>query len=86
MGLIGFIILGLIAGSIARHVMYGENKSGCLSTMLLGIIGANVGGWIGMRLFNVPLANFWSLQTWTLAIIGSVLILFIWSLLTGRKN
>ena len=43
----------------------------------MGVIGAALGGWIGSAIFGVGLENFWSLQTWLVAILGSLLVLFI---------
>ncbi|GMA92660.1 hypothetical protein GCM10025869_31890 [Homoserinibacter gongjuensis] len=55
-------------------------------TLLLGIVGALLGGWLGSVLFNVSLDEFWSLQTWLLAIGGSIIVLLIWGLIFGRKR
>ncbi|MDY5584454.1 MAG: GlsB/YeaQ/YmgE family stress response membrane protein [Arcanobacterium sp.] len=86
MGFIAFIILGLVSGSIAKKLSPESTKGGWFSTLILGVIGANFGGWLGSKLFNVGLSNFWSIQTWALAIIGSLIVLGIWGFVTGRKN
>lgn len=86
MGFISFIILGLIAGAIAKAIMPGKNGGGWFATMLLGVIGAVVGGWLGSIIFNASLENFWSLQTWALAVGGSIVVLFVWGMITGRKS
>ncbi|GER23100.1 membrane protein [Zafaria cholistanensis] len=85
MGIIGWIILGLIAGAIAKAIKPGEQGGGWLTTLLLGVVGALVGGWIGSAVFNVGLENFWSLQTWILAILGSLLVLVVWGLFTRKR-
>ena len=85
MGIIGWIILGLIAGAIAKAIKPGEQGGGWLTTMLLGVVGALVGGWIGSVVFNVGLENFWSLQTWIVAILGSLLVLVVWGFFTRRR-
>lgn len=86
MGFLGFLLLGLIAGAIAKAILPGKNGGGWLVTMLLGVIGALVGGWLGSVLFNAPLEEFFSIQTWLLAIGGSVLVLLVYGLITGRRS
>lgn len=85
MGFIGWIFLGLIAGAIAKAIKPGEQGGGWLATLLLGVVGAVVGGWIGSALFHVNISEFWSLSTWLLAIGGSLVVLVIWGLLTRKK-
>lgn len=86
MGFIAFVILGLIAGAIAKAILPGEHGGGWLATLVLGVVGALVGGWLGSVLFDASLENFWSLQSWALAIGGSIVVLVIWGLITGRKK
>ncbi|BCW60833.1 putative membrane protein YeaQ/YmgE (transglycosylase-associated protein family) [Paenarthrobacter nicotinovorans] len=85
MGIIGWIILGLIAGAIAKAIMPGKQGGGWITTILLGIVGAVLGGWIGSALFKVGINEFWSLSTWLLAIGGALLVLVIWGLVTRKK-
>lgn len=85
MGFIGWIVLGLIAGAIAKAIKPGEQGGGWLATLLLGVVGAVVGGWIGSALFDVEIDRFWSLSTWLLAIGGSLIVLVIWGFLTRKK-
>lgn len=86
MSLIGFLLLGLIVGAIAKFLVPGSHGGGIFLTMLLGVVGAMVGGWLGMIIFGVDLEEFWSIQTWALAIAGSVLVLFIYGLIVGRSG
>ncbi|TNU73131.1 GlsB/YeaQ/YmgE family stress response membrane protein [Miniimonas arenae] len=86
MGFIGWIVLGLIAGAIAKAILKDRAPGGFLGTLILGVVGAVVGGWLGSLIFNAPLEDFWSLQTWVLAIIGSVIVLWIVGALTGRRK
>jgi uncharacterized membrane protein YeaQ/YmgE (transglycosylase-associated protein family) len=86
MGILGWIVLGLIAGAIAKLILPGRQGGGWIVTLLLGIVGALLGGWLGSVLFNVSLDEFWSLQTWLLAIGGSIVELLIWGLIFGRKR
>jgi uncharacterized membrane protein YeaQ/YmgE (transglycosylase-associated protein family) len=85
MGILGWIVLGLIAGAIAKLIMPGDDPGGIIVTMLLGIIGAVLGGFLGSRIFGIGLQTFWNLQTWIVAIIGSLIILGIYRLIIGRR-
>lgn len=85
MGFIAFLILGLIAGAIAKAILPGRQGGGILITMLLGVVGALLGGWLGSAIFGIGLANFFSLQTWTVAIVGSLIVLGIYGALTRRR-
>lgn len=85
MGIIGWIVLGLIAGAIAKAIMPGKDPGGIVITMLLGVAGALLGGFIGSRIFGVGLREFWSIQTWLVAIIGSIVVLGIYRVVAGRR-
>jgi uncharacterized membrane protein YeaQ/YmgE (transglycosylase-associated protein family) len=82
MGISGWIVLGLIAGAIAKAILPGTQGGGWLITLVLGVVGALVGGFIGSALFNIGLEEFWSIQTWLVAIAGSIIVLLIYGLLT----
>ncbi|ALD63823.1 GlsB/YeaQ/YmgE family stress response membrane protein [Glutamicibacter soli] len=84
MGFLGFILLGLIAGAIAKAIMPGKQGGGWIATLLLGVVGAVLGGWLGSVIFNKGLEEFWDLSTWLLAIAGALVVLFIWGLVTKR--
>lgn len=86
MGFLAFLLLGLIAGAIAKAILPGEQGGGWFTTLLLGVVGALLGGWLGSVLFNADMSQFWSLSSWLLAIGGSVLVLIIWGLTVGRKK
>lgn len=86
MGFLGWIVLGLIAGAIAKLILPGRQGGGWIVTLLLGIVGALLGGWLGSLIFNAPLEDFWNLWTWLLAIVGAIIVLLIWGLVTGRKK
>jgi uncharacterized membrane protein YeaQ/YmgE (transglycosylase-associated protein family) len=86
MGFFAFLLLGLIAGAIAKAILPGRQAGGWFITLLLGVVGALLGGWLGSVLFDAPLEEFWSIQTWLLAIAGSIIVLLIYGALTGRKG
>ncbi|MDO5082504.1 GlsB/YeaQ/YmgE family stress response membrane protein [Arachnia propionica] len=85
MGFLSFLLLGLIAGAIAKVIMPGEQGGGWVATLVLGVIGAMVGGWLGSLLFNAKIDEFFSLSSWALAIGGSLIVLAIYGYIVGRK-
>jgi uncharacterized membrane protein YeaQ/YmgE (transglycosylase-associated protein family) len=86
MGIIAWIILGLIVGAIAKAIVPGRDGGGFILTILLGIVGAFVGGFIGNYAFHTDLGGFFDLRTWLLAILGSVVVLGIFHLARGRRT
>ncbi|WOF22774.1 GlsB/YeaQ/YmgE family stress response membrane protein [Microbacterium betulae] len=86
MGFIAFLVLGLIAGAIAKAILPGNQGGGWIATLILGVVGALLGGWIGTALFGVGVDQFWDLGSWLLAIGGAIIVLLIWGLITGRRK
>ena len=86
MGILGWIVLGLIAGAIAKAVMPGKDPGGIVITMLLGIVGAILGGFIGRAIFGSDIGSFFDLSTWLLAILGSLIVLGIYHVVTKRGH
>jgi uncharacterized membrane protein YeaQ/YmgE (transglycosylase-associated protein family) len=82
MGIIGWIVLGLIAGAIAKLILPGRQGGGWIITLILGIVGALLGGFIGSAVFGVGIDGFFDLSTWLLAIGGSIIVLLIYGLIT----
>jgi uncharacterized membrane protein YeaQ/YmgE (transglycosylase-associated protein family) len=82
MTIIGWIILGLLAGAIAKAILPGAQGGGWLVTLVLGVVGALLGGFLGGVLFNVDLGGFFDIRTWLLAIGGSIVVLLIYGLVT----
>ncbi|MDP3208810.1 MAG: GlsB/YeaQ/YmgE family stress response membrane protein [Rhodoglobus sp.] len=82
MGIIGWIVLGLLAGAIAKAILPGTQGGGWIMTLLLGVVGAVLGGFLGGLLFNVDLGGFFDIRTWLLAVGGSILVLLIYGLVT----
>jgi uncharacterized membrane protein YeaQ/YmgE (transglycosylase-associated protein family) len=81
-GILGWIVLGLIAGAIAKAILPGRQGGGWIATLILGVVGALLGGFIGSAIFGIGLENFWSLQTWIVAIVGAIIVLLIYGLVT----
>lgn len=85
MGFIAFLILGLIAGAIAKAILPGRQGGGWVITLILGVVGAFLGGWLGGLIFGSGLQEFFSIQTWLLAIAGSLIVLAIYGMVTKRS-
>ena len=79
MGIIAFIILGAIAGAIAKALLPGDDPGGFIITTLVGIVGAILGGFLAAALFGAdPMDEFWDLSSWLTAIVGSIVLLLIY--------
>lgn len=76
LGILGWIIIGLIAGALAGLLVPGRERYGCLGTMLIGIVGGLIGGWLWVNVLNLDEATGW-LGALVIATLGSVLILLV---------
>lgn len=86
MGIIGWVVLGLLAGALAKLIMPGDDPGGIIVTTLIGILGAIVGGFVASGIFGVSVnEGFFDLATWVSAIIGSLILLGIYRLVIGRR-
>ncbi|OWR13382.1 GlsB/YeaQ/YmgE family stress response membrane protein [Chryseobacterium sp. VAUSW3] len=83
MGILTWIIFGLIAGAIAKFIMPGNQGMGWLMTIILGIVGAFVGGWIGSMLGWGTVDEF-DIKSMFLAVLGALLVLWIYGMATRR--
>ena len=83
MSILGWILFGLIVGALAKLVMPGRDPGGIIVTMLLGIAGALLGGFLGraMGLYQAGES-----AGWIMAFIGAVVLLFIYRLIVGRRT
>jgi len=87
MGIIAFIILGLLAGAIAKALLPGDDPGGFIITALIGIAGALLGGFLAAVLFDAhPLDEFFDISTWLTAIVGSIVLLLIYRMVAGRTR
>lgn len=86
MGIIGWIVLGLLAGAIAKAILPGAQGGGWIITLILGVVGALLGGFIGSALFNVGIEGFFDISTWLLAIGGAIIVLLIYGLVTKSSR
>lgn len=84
MGIITWIIIGLIAGAIAKAIHPGKDPGGFIITIVIGIVGAVVGGWIS-SLLGFGTVDGFNIGSLFIAIIGSVLLLFIYRKFATRS-
>lgn len=86
MGIIGWILLGLLAGIIAKALLPGDDPGGFIITTIIGIVGALLGGFLARALdIGDPIDNFFDISTWIAAILGSIVLLFVYRLIVGRR-
>jgi uncharacterized membrane protein YeaQ/YmgE (transglycosylase-associated protein family) len=87
MGIIAFIILGLLAGIIAKALLPGDDPGGFIITTIIGVAGALLGGFLAAAIFGGdPLDEFFDISTWITAIIGSIILLLIYRAVAGRRT
>jgi uncharacterized membrane protein YeaQ/YmgE (transglycosylase-associated protein family) len=85
MGILAFIILGAIAGAIAKALLPGDDPGGFIVTTIVGVVGALLGGFLAAAIFDAdPLDEFWDLSSWLTAIVGAIILLLIYRAVTGR--
>ena len=83
-GILGWILFGLIVGAVAKLLMPGNDPGGFIVTILIGIVGAFIGGFVGNTIAGRGLSGFsvWSI---ILAIVGAMLLLWIYRMVTRRS-
>ncbi|MPM38270.1 hypothetical protein SDC9_84899 [bioreactor metagenome] len=82
---VSVIIIGLIAGAIAKAILPGNDPSGWIISLVLGVLGAFVGGWIA-QMVGFTGGGFFSIGVWLFAIVGCVVVLFVYGLLTKKRG
>ncbi len=85
MGVLSWIVLGLIAGVLSKIIMPGRDPGGMIVTILIGIAGAFVGGWIGTQMGIASFDGF-SLKGIVIATCGALVLLIIYRLITYRRG
>jgi uncharacterized membrane protein YeaQ/YmgE (transglycosylase-associated protein family) len=86
-GIIAWILIGLLAGAIAKLLLPGKDPGGIIVTMLIGIVGGLLGGWLGKVIFGVDsIDGFFDLSTWIAAIVGSLILLVLYRAVTGNRR
>jgi uncharacterized membrane protein YeaQ/YmgE (transglycosylase-associated protein family) len=87
MGIIAWIILGLVAGVVAKMLVPGKDSQGLIITFVLGIAGALLGGFVATQVLHVAgIRGFFNLSTWVCAIVGAIVLLLAYNLINGRGS
>lgn len=85
MGLLSWIVFGLIAGAIAKFLTPGRDPGGCIITIIVGIVGAVLGGMIATWLGYGGISGF-DFRSFVIAVLGAILLLFLWRMISGRRR
>ena len=87
MGIIAFIILGLLAGLIAKALLPGDDPGGIIITTLIGVVGAILGGFLAGAIFGAdPMDEFFDISSWLTAIVGAMILLLIYRMVAGGSR
>ena len=84
MGILSWIVFGAVAGWIASIIMGRNNQQGCIMNIIVGVVGAALGGWI-MSLLGFGDVTGFNLYSFGVAVLGAVVLLLIFNLIFGRK-
>jgi uncharacterized membrane protein YeaQ/YmgE (transglycosylase-associated protein family) len=85
-GILAWIVFGLLAGAVARVVAPGRHRFGCLTTLIVGIAGAFIGGVIGNVILGHHVRFTFDLVPFLLAVVGSVVLLLALEALSGKRR
>jgi uncharacterized membrane protein YeaQ/YmgE (transglycosylase-associated protein family) len=84
-GIIAWIVLGLVVGLIADRIM--DSPHGLIVSTVVGIVGALLGGWLAQKLFHVDsVQGFFNLSTWITALVGAIVLLGALQLVSGSRR
>jgi uncharacterized membrane protein YeaQ/YmgE (transglycosylase-associated protein family) len=83
-GILGWILFGLLAGLLARALTPGRHSIGCFGTLAVGVIGALIGGLLGEAVFNEEITFDWDLKPFLLAVAGAIVLLLALNALRRR--
>jgi uncharacterized membrane protein YeaQ/YmgE (transglycosylase-associated protein family) len=83
MGILSWIVLGAIAGFLANMIVGG--REGLIGTIILGIVGALVGGYIASAVFHKGDVSGINIESIVIAVLGAILVLFVWRAVTRRR-
>jgi uncharacterized membrane protein YeaQ/YmgE (transglycosylase-associated protein family) len=86
MSILSWIIFGFIVGAVAKWIVPGEAPAGILGDIIVGVLGAIVGGWLFHFFGHVGLMGFWNWHSWLTAMIGAVVLLWAARVISGRRG
>lgn len=85
MGVLSWMLFGLIAGAIAKFIMPGKDPGGCLGTVIIGILGAVIGGFVGNELLDIGSVTGFNVRSFGIAILGAIILLTLYRLFLERR-
>jgi uncharacterized membrane protein YeaQ/YmgE (transglycosylase-associated protein family) len=85
MGILAWIVLGLVAGALAKFIMPGQQGGGIILTIVLGVVGALVGGFLGTYVFGFGDISGFDLRSIAIAVGGALLVLFVYGLVARGR-
>ena len=85
MGILAWILLGLVAGALAKFIMPGQQGGGIILTVVLGVVGALVGGFLGTHVLGFGDISGFDLRSLGIAVGGAVLVLFVYGLVARGR-
>jgi uncharacterized membrane protein YeaQ/YmgE (transglycosylase-associated protein family) len=86
MSILSWVIFGFIVGAVAKWIVPGPAPAGILGDIVVGVLGALLGGWLFHFFGHVGLEGFWNWHSWVTAIIGAVVLLWAARVLSGRRG
>ena len=84
--IIGWILIGLVAGALAKLIMPGDDPGGIIVTILIGIAGAIVGGFLASSIFGIASGAGSTIITIIVATVGAIILLALYRLIVGRRT
>lgn len=85
MGILSWVLLGLVAGALAKFILPGKQPGGCLVTVGIGILGAVIGGFLGGFIGLGKVESF-DLGGILIATVGAIVLLVVWGMITKSKG
>ena len=85
MGILAWILLGLVAGALAKFIMPGRQGGGIILTIVLGVVGALVGGFLGTSVLGFGDISGFDLRSIAIAVGGALLVLFVYGLVARGR-
>jgi len=86
MGILAWIVLGLVAGALAKLIMPGRQGGGIILTIVLGVVGAIVGGFVGTRVFGFGDISGFDLRSIAIAVGGALVVLFLYGFVARNRD
>ena len=86
MEILAWIVIGLLGGAIAKALLPGDDPGGIVVTMIIGIVGALLGGWLGQAVGLGGREEAFSWETLLCSIVGSIILLLVYRMVTGNRR